>query len=278
MQAMIKLSIRIFLFFNVLFECSGYAAEYQLFTQINNPVLAYDEIIQNLNIGDQIKFSNGESLTIAEMIGHGNSHFIFSPVEYPDQIVRIPLKSGKMPTIWQYVEGEKLLSQYNIQHPKVNDFYNNEWVRTDRIFGPLLTFDQFVEFYRPRFFGFLLNEKTDSVEYQVAVYELKQFAQSIALFGRLGDFHSGNLVYDRIKEKWILIDWHELHRLATSVEQSSPFDPFVFEFGTLVGREFTPKKREYQFLQPLFAELVDIIRSERLIYFTERSCEYVFIN
>ena len=212
------------------------------------------------------------------MIGHGNSHFIFTPTEFPDQVVRIPLRAGKMPTIWQYVEGEKMLNQFNIEHTQVREYYYNEWIRTEKVSGALMTFDQFVEFYRPRFFGFLSNEKTDSVDYQVAIYELKQFAKSIALFGRIGDFHSGNFVYDRIQEKWILLDWHEMHRLATSVEQSSPFDPFVFEFGTLIGRDFVPKKRDYQFLQPIFTELVDIVRSERFNYFSPRSCEFVFIN
>lgn len=182
------------------------AENYRLFDHIRTQVSNYDSIVENLKPGDKIIFSDNQSVIVGEKLGSGNTTVIFELPDYPKVAIRIPKKRGIFKDgipytgmINRFQEGYSLLKLDGVPTVNLFKYRQDEYAVVERL-GPHITF---ADFLKDRLLpGELKNEMSKA---------FLEFAKSTAKFTKIGDFHSGQIVYDKTQKKWILMDWERNH-------------------------------------------------------------------
>jgi len=226
------------------------AEVFQLFDAHSRPHKEYSKILQDslgpdqhitstkdrvLSSGDYIAFSNGEHLKLGRRLGTGNTTVVWELADEPGKAIRLPkqieavLVYGKDSNTVEmldtreylkfFVEGEPQLQLQKVPAVKVHRFLQKEYVIVDKI-GSHFTFDQFI---------------SDSVLITPQMRQemrasLKKFAASLGAFQNIGDFHSGQIVYEyeNGKKEWKLLDWSSAHL-------EIPYDGEVIKGGPMEG-------------------------------------------
>jgi hypothetical protein len=235
----------VFLFIiNLGFSSVSDSSEIELFFEPGSPVENYDELVENLQEGDEVYFGNGESFFLEGYLGEGTKTKVFSIGE--GKAIRIPLMGddGYFLALADYVDAYDDLEMTEV--PRVRVYKEESSV--------FYLQDPEMEDWHPRWEGitiaeYLIVEEIEEVANAGRLFEewvstgicdeackemfagLEAFFLSTWRLAWLGDFHLGQLSWDG--ERWVLVDFagnNDFYRdpmAATVLRQLQNFERMV---------------------------------------------------
>lgn len=243
----------------------------------------YGQVIATIRPGDIVKFENGASFTIHKKLGEGKASAIYSIRERPHQILRLALDYFRLIGIEATLEGYEELKDSNIRLVKIDPSSNNRYILAERISSDYITLaEMFLGFdpervaeqarsgsqnnYLPR----RLNPKIKD-EMLEAFWE---FVKSVAPFQSIADLHERNVVYDRNKKAWVLIDWANWNYRITDRSHAYLVDATVnqlFDFLEQKDLKIFVSTELQDELEKIKAKMRDLLRQEKLNYLEQQA-------
>lgn len=220
----------LFLLFSVtaLFPVFASAKIVELFRIEGNravQVEAYNDLVDELRPGDQLRFTDGNIYTLKAELGHGagKTTRLFSIFEDEGAALRIPLRSGIFrgtETYQSYIsetlEGAPILEKLGVPITSIRGGLRDEYALVDRK-PEIITLD---DFFRNRELSLEAREKMST--------KFIEFAKKTARLYEIGDFHSGQIGYLPQEDRWVLFDWSSAHILAPENDIISKRAPTIF--------------------------------------------------
>lgn len=225
----------------------------------------YIKLVQNIQSGDTLIFSNGHQFRVGALLGEGNTSRILALANDPGKVLRIPLSKSKSSYIRSSAEGYRALKELGVPTVKLNTGLSGEYLVADRVGSHVSLQD-------------LINRKGSLSNHPEFVErikeELKVFMRKAAPFSRIGDLHAGNLVYDIKARQWTVLDFTHDHLLAVSnkngrmamdTSNTTLVDNLLQEFmnGKTIKPEFRGKP-EYAWLEDFSKKLRAEVTNERI--------------
>jgi hypothetical protein len=251
-----------------------FAREPKTFVLYRNgqPVPEYEDLIEKIDSGDTLVFSNNEKFVVnGEKHGQGTDLIMITSYKGKRAMLRIsrmaPNARNPKTSVSKTVLGYGALSKTKIPIPDLLGHYNGEYV---------------IQSWHPIQFTLqdilLKVHRVSKEEWAQDLYpKLLKFAASTHSFRVIGDLVAGQIAYDG--ERWMLLDWNDMHRLATpreiSVEQTTSDDqPGRNAFSNLIEEELKLKElaqameepgnvRTHSFNAQLFLRLDQAVRRRR---------------
>jgi hypothetical protein len=171
----------------------------------------YDEILAKLKAGDILVFENGSRFVVLDpKLGHGNTTQIISvrpakksktPIRAEKAALRVPV--SKEAWARQFINktqrGYRKLFKSKVPIVELLDHFDNQYALMEQVdvwFG---------------FTDFLADHPIDLENPDRTTREFIEFVRKTAVFDRIGDFHSAQIVYTREKG-WTILDWSDSTR------------------------------------------------------------------
>jgi hypothetical protein len=230
----IKTFISLTFFFLVVSPC--HAKDVFLFDKNGNQIENYRELIDSLRPGDILVFNHGQyRYEFRERLGSGNTTEVIKvfPQKTPKggtmpMALRVPINKGHTAYsevrhetpytkyIEFYKKGAKSLSRSGVRVPQIYDHFKDQFVLVELI-SPAFDLNDFL----------VNSPKVDQRFQNEAEDALYKFVQSTMAYERIGDFNQGQVVYDRKKKEWVLLDFTDKHKkipiLTGRQDSSSPY-------------------------------------------------------
>lgn len=268
----------------------AWADEIQMGLGVNSSE-PYEARVKSIVPGDTLRFSNHQTFTVGQVLGHGNTTVIYSLADDPSKVLRVPLHLVGRGYTDGFNGGAKVLEKAGVPMVKVYETYDDEYSVVEKL--PLhMTFSDFVEINSEKSFlakslsmNWWGNAKPPQNVKDEMIAKFILFAEKISEFQKIGDMHSGNLIYDLQKKEWRLMDWDfnswsaRDHVVAgqTFFSQNSPLASLLESYGYTDKMQFKAKSNRYQWLQTMIAQAHDAIQKKRQ-HPSAGVCARVFAN
>jgi hypothetical protein len=212
-----------------LFPSLGFSDSIYLTDEHGQHASGYNDLIkqENFKDGDKVYVAPDKYFIYKKYLGEGSTTRVLQvldPRDGKEYALRLPKKSHKFTLnesqmyLNKYFSGYKNLKKNNVTTPKIIDHKKNTFILVESVEHDF----QLTKFLvKPG--GIPSNVLKEAEE---ALY---RFAEEIAGFKKIDDFHTEQLVYNQNKKKWILLDWSANNKLISSVSDPQPFNQSFFD-------------------------------------------------
>jgi hypothetical protein len=210
----LRASISIFLL-SVLATTSAWGRgpeTFSLFNPNQTPVSNYDQIVEELDVGDTIIFSNDKSFKIEGKLGSGNLTRVFDVGG--GVAIRIPKMGFFNEMLHLYMEGYSVLTREKVPTIKIYEkqSLDREYILAEKLPHPIVSLES------------LINGKVKVTPAQRSLMydQLVAFARKTAMFNIVGDFKLDALIW-RV-DHWELMDWDHQHERGKAPKEKTIWD------------------------------------------------------
>lgn len=193
------------------------------YSLLGEQVEKYNDILNPKNIqkGDIIKISKNEIFLVEGYLSSGNRTYIFKVKDLNskdgvDYALRLPKYKGDInffstytSFLTDYISGAKALLEITSRAIKVKKSRKSQYVLVD-LLGEHFTLAEYLEQVTPDDSEFILEEFRKFIKETISIYHIS-------------DMHLSQIVYDKSKQKWMMIDWGKSVMRRSSLRRQSHF-------------------------------------------------------
>lgn len=233
---MVELRLTLFSFIMAL-SLSSLAKDIHLRFKNGLRKFNYSKLIkkENLKAGDKIYVSKNRYFIYEGYLGEGNSTRVFS-VKDPQRpgsfAIRLPKEESffkfnsqnGFPLLNFFIRSHVDLKEQNVSIPELYDFEGANYALVEKVD---------IEFGMDKFMA--RPDLIDKETYKIAEEALLEFVKEVARFSYIGDFCGEQMVFDRKRKKWVLLDWSTKPDLIMDADDPSvfprgPFTELLFQY------------------------------------------------
>ncbi len=216
----------------------------------------------NVQQGDILKVHEHD-FEVLSFLGKGNTTYVYEVRQQGRSgtfALRVPKKSGSFNSTYTYsefismtIKGYQLLEEQGVPIPKIYEYYNENYILTERLY-PQFTLTEFISNFETKSFS-----QTHKLTFDLAKNSLADFLKTMSGFTKIGDFRFDQVVYDKEKG-WVLLDWTDGHSLVNNYLNDK--EPFLFNSSNIMN--FSKAKRNY--LQEMINNIKEYRKDREVVF------------